>query len=57
MVGNDNHINVGDLSLTFAETRMCHWPDSMVSYLPERKILFSQDAFGMHLASHERFAD
>jgi flavorubredoxin len=29
----------------------------MVSYLGEREILFSQDAFGMHLAGSERFAD
>ncbi len=29
----------------------------MVSYLPERRLLFSQDAFGMHLASSERFGD
>jgi flavorubredoxin len=36
---------------------MLHWPDSMFSYLKEHKLLFSQDAFGMHLASAERFAD
>ncbi len=36
---------------------MLHWPDSMFSYLKEEKLLFSQDAFGMHLASSERFAD
>jgi flavorubredoxin len=50
-------LSLGDLSLTFFETRMLHWPDSMVSYLPERRLLFSQDAFGMHLASSERFGD
>ena len=56
-VGDGDSLDVGDMSLAFVETRMCHWPDSMVSYLVEREILFSQDAFGMHLASHERFAD
>jgi flavorubredoxin len=50
-------LDLGDKKITFAETRMCHWPDSMVSYLHEDKLLFSQDAFGMHLASYERFAD
>jgi flavorubredoxin len=50
-------VDLGAMSLVFAETRMCHWPDSMVSYCPEAKLLFSQDAFGMHLASFERFAD
>ncbi|MDY7010632.1 MAG: flavodoxin domain-containing protein [Planctomycetota bacterium] len=48
---------LGNLNISFVETRMCHWPDSMVSYLHEDELLFSQDAFGMHLASSERFAD
>jgi len=56
-IAGGESIDLGGLSLVFAETRMCHWPDSMVSYLPERKILFSQDGFGMHLASSERFDD
>jgi flavorubredoxin len=47
----------GDLSVTFMETRMLHWPDSMFSFIPEEGVLFAQDGFGMHLASHERFAD
>lgn len=50
-------LNLGDLNLKFLETRMLHWPDSMVSYLIEEKILFSQDGFGMHLATGERFAE
>lgn len=49
--------SLGNMSLTFLETRMLHWPDSMVSYLAEEQILFSQDAFGMHLASAARFDD
>jgi len=43
--------------LTFMETKMLHWPDSMVTYLAEDNLLFSQDIFGMHLATSERFAD
>jgi len=50
-------ISLGNLNLTFMETKMLHWPDSMVTYLAEDHLLFSQDAFGMHLASSERFAD
>jgi flavorubredoxin len=50
-------ISLGDMKVTAAETKMCHWPDSMVSYLHEEKMLISQDAFGMHLASYERFDD
>jgi flavorubredoxin len=50
-------LSLGNLNLSFMETKMLHWPDSMVTYLSEEKLLFSQDAFGMHLASSERFAD
>jgi flavorubredoxin len=52
-----DEISLGNMTLAFTETRMLHWPDSMFSYLKERRLLFSQDAFGMHLASDERFAD
>lgn len=56
-VADGQVISLGDMDLTFMETRMIHWPDSMFSYLAADKILFSQDAFGMHLATLERFAD
>ena len=36
---------------------MLHWPDSMMSYVKEDKLLISQDAFGQHLASAARFDD
>ena len=57
VVKSGETISTGSRSLTFIESRMLHWPDSMVTYLQEDKILFSQDAFGLHLASGERFAD
>ena len=50
-------LDLGSDKLTFFETKMCHWPDSMVAYLHGDKMLFSQDAFGLHLASSERFDD
>ena len=50
-------LSLGNLNLSFMETKMLHWPDSMVTYLNEDNLLFSQDAFGMHLASNERYAD
>jgi flavorubredoxin len=50
-------LNLGKKSLHFILTPMVHWPDNMVVYLPEDKILFSNDAFGQHLASSERFDD
>jgi flavorubredoxin len=56
-VKDGDEISLGNRTVTFLETRMLHWPDSMFSYLKEEKLLFSQDAFGMHLASGERFDD
>ncbi len=50
-------ISLGNMELTFVETKMLHWPDSMFTYLKEEKILFSQDAFGMHLATDRLFED
>ncbi|MCK9275194.1 MAG: FprA family A-type flavoprotein [Syntrophales bacterium] len=56
-VKNGESISLGNMEVACLETRMLHWPDSMFSYLAEDHILFSQDAFGMHLASSERFDD
>ena len=50
-------LSLGEKTLSFLETRMLHWPDSMFTYLKEDQILFSSDAFGEHFASSERFDD
>lgn len=50
-------LSLGKRSLCFVQTPMLHWPDNMVSYCPEEKILFSNDAFGEHYASTARFDD
>ena len=34
---------------------MAHWPESMFTYVPEEKLLFSMDVFGQHYATAERF--
>lgn len=56
-VGDGETLSLGKRTLTFLETRMLHWPDSMFSYCNEDKILFSSDAFGQHYAGPERFDD
>jgi len=56
-VTSGDTLDLGNKQLRFLETRMLHWPDSMFTYLDEEKVLFSQDAFGMHLATGTRFAD
>ena len=52
-----DEISIGSRTLKFVPTPMLHWPDSMVTYCPEEKILFSNDAFGQHLAASMRFDD
>jgi flavorubredoxin len=56
-VGTGDELSLGSRTLTFLETRMLHWPDSMFTYLKEDKILFSSDGFGQHYAGHENFDD
>lgn len=56
-VKNNEELNIGKRVLTFMETRMLHWPDSMFTYLKEEKILFSSDAFGQHYAGDATFDD
>jgi len=56
-VENGGELNIGNRTLSFMETRMLHWPDSMFTYAKEDRILFASDAFGQHYASLERFDD
>ncbi|MBD3307431.1 MBL fold metallo-hydrolase [candidate division KSB3 bacterium] len=46
---------LGDRLFRFIEVPMAHWPDSMISYLPQEKVLFSSDVFGQFNATSERF--
>jgi flavorubredoxin len=44
-------LSLGDKTLKFIHTPWVHWPETMVSYLLEDKILFSCDFFGSHIAA------
>ncbi len=57
VMNTGDSINIGKRNLEFVLTPMVHWPDNMVCYIPEDKILFSNDAFGQHYASSGRFDD
>ena len=57
VVGSGDEIKLGKHTLSFLETRMLHWPDSMFAYVKDEQLLFSNDAFGEHLATSERFDD
>lgn len=50
-------LSLGDRELIFIEAPMLHWPDSMFCYLTGEDILFSNDAFGQHLAAEEAYND
>lgn len=39
-------ISLGQKNLSFYMAPMVHWPEVMVTYCPEHKVLFSADAFG-----------
>jgi flavorubredoxin len=56
-IKNGENFTLGDANLTCLETRMLHWPDSMFTYFANDNILFSQDGFGMHLATYKIFAE
>jgi len=55
VVSSGDSICIGSKTLKFLLTPMVHWPDSMVTCLVQEKILFSNDAFGQHIASVQRF--
>ena len=56
-VKTGDSIDIGGDKITFYESRMLHWPDSMVSFLEREGILFSNDIFGMHYAVNKMFDD
>ena len=57
IVKTGDTLNTGKYNLMFIETPMLHWPDSMMTYIKEAKLLISQDAFGQHIATAARFDD
>jgi anaerobic nitric oxide reductase flavorubredoxin len=57
IVKTGDTLNIGKRNLLFLGTPMLHWPDSMMTYIKEDKLLISQDAFGQHYASSARFDD
>lgn len=57
VVNTGESVHIGKRNLQFVHTQMVHWPDSMVTYIPEERLLLPNDAFGQHIASHERFVD
>ena len=57
VVKTGDRLSLGSKELVFIEATMLHWPDSMMCYLTEDNILFSNDAFGQHYASELMYND
>jgi flavorubredoxin len=57
VVKTGDKLSLGAKELIFIEAPMLHWPDSMMAYLTGDAILFSNDAFGQHIASERLFND
>lgn len=48
-------LSLGDKTLRFIHFPWVHWPETMLAYLKEDKILFTCDLFGSHLATTEMY--
>jgi flavorubredoxin len=55
IVNDGDMMTLGDKTLKFLHTPWVHWPETMVSYLVEDRILFSCDFFGSHLATSDLY--
>jgi len=54
-VNDRETISLGDKTLEFIYAPWVHWPETMLTYLKEDKILFSCDLFGSHFATSKIF--
>lgn len=57
VINQGDELDLGGKTLRFFSTPFLHWPDTMMTYLPEEKVLFSCDAFGSHYCQAEMFND
>ena len=46
VVGENSTLQLGARTLVFVTAPMVHWPEVVVTYVPQDKLLFSADAFG-----------
>jgi len=56
VINDGEKLYLGNKTLKFIFSPWVHWPETMITYLIEDKILFSCDFFGSHLATSELFA-
>ena len=49
-------LSLGDRTLEFIHAPWVHWPETMLTYLREDRVLFTCDLFGSHLATNDLFS-
>jgi len=54
-VNDGETLSLGDKSLEFIHAPWVHWPETMLTYLREDKLLFPCDLFGSHLATTDLY--
>jgi len=54
-VADGESVSLGDRNLRFIHFPWVHWPETMLTWVPETRTLLSCDLFGSHLASSELF--
>ena len=54
-VNDKETISLGDRTLEFIYAPWVHWPETMLTYLREDRILFPCDFFGSHLATTDMY--
>jgi flavorubredoxin len=48
-------VSLGDRTLEFIHAPWVHWPETMLTYMMEDRILFTCDLFGSHLATSDLY--
>ena len=56
LVDDRETLSLGDRTLEFIHAPWVHWPETMLTYLREDKLLFTCDFLGSHLATTDLFA-
>jgi flavorubredoxin len=54
-VSDGETLSLGDRTLEFIHAPWVHWPETMLTYLREDKMLFPCDLFGSHLATTDLY--
>ena len=57
ILNDDDELPLGGKTLRFINAPFLHWPDTILTYLVEDRILFPCDFLGAHFSSPEFYAD